>query len=131
MDMIGNDLQQGMQFLAKKDPEGRNFVVLCLLNASTEVLQCIFETFSKVYDMRQFILKQEYDGNPSINMAMSLLGFEILTEKASATTKFVLDLASESFSLPNNNTEQSYLRFFNLADRLGRTCLHIACMNFL
>jgi hypothetical protein len=45
MEKIGNDLQQGLVLLYKKDPEGRNALVICLVFASFDVLRAIFDTF--------------------------------------------------------------------------------------
>ena len=61
--------------ISKKDPEGRNVIVLCLLHSSFDVLKVIDQLLSPEYNMGDIILKQEYDFNPSINMALSLSAF--------------------------------------------------------
>ena len=61
-----------MHYLKSRDPEGRNVLVLCLLNASVNVLTFLYETFKEHTDMCELILKQEYDYNPAFIMAMSL-----------------------------------------------------------
>lgn len=129
MEKINNDLQQGMNLLFKKDPEGRNTVVICLVFSSIDVLQAIFETFSPKYDMRNFILKQEFDANPALNLSMCLAGFDKFRDRTEQLTRFLLQLASKDCSLPNVNNEESYTRYLNIPDRLGRTSLHMACMH--
>lgn len=69
-------------FLHKKDPEGRNVIVICLLNASNNVLEAIWEMFGEHFDVKQLILKQEYDFNPSFNMALSLCAFDKYSEQS-------------------------------------------------
>lgn len=118
-----------MALLLKKDPEGRNTVVICLVFSSVDVLKAIFDRFSSKYDMRNFILKQEFDFNPALNLGMSLAGFDKFREKNEELTRFLLQLVSKDCSLPNVNNEDSYSRYLNIADRLGRTSLHVACMH--
>ena len=40
------DDADAVQYLSKRDPEGRNVIVLCLLCASVDVLKAIYELFS-------------------------------------------------------------------------------------
>jgi len=85
MEKIGGDLTTGFQLLHKKDPEGRNTIVLCLIFASFDVLEAIVETFEESYDMKATVLKQEFDFNPAFNMALSLLAFDNYKAKSLKT----------------------------------------------
>ena len=78
--------------MTKKDPEGRNVIVLCLLFASYDVLEAIFKCFEGTNDIQGYILKQEYDGNPSLNLAMSLCGFKHFQERSLKVTAFLMGL---------------------------------------
>ena len=64
--------QNLLGFMYKKDPEGRNPIVLCLVSASPNVLGALFDILKDVCDMRELILKQEYDSNPAFILALSL-----------------------------------------------------------
>lgn len=44
--------------MVKKDPEGRNAIVLCLINGSINVLQAIYDILKDYTDMKEYILKQ-------------------------------------------------------------------------
>ena len=105
--------------------------LLCLLFASPDVLRAIFETLSGSFDMRAQILKQEYDSNTSLTMAMSLLPYETHRERSTGVTKFLIDLMSDDCAYDNLNKEPSYTRYANYTDRLGRTALHIGAMHGL
>jgi hypothetical protein len=106
--------------MTKKDPEGRNMIVLCLVFASFDVLEAIVKFFEEERDIKSHIIKEEYDGNPSINLAMSLCGIENFRERTEKLINYLL-------SIMNKETQ----RFCNVQDRLGRTCLHIACKHGL
>jgi len=41
----------------KKDPEGRNIIVLCLLNSSVDVLKAMDELFKEDYVTDELILE--------------------------------------------------------------------------
>lgn len=132
LDKMNNDLAMAWQILQKRDPEGRSTIVLCLLFASFDVLKEIFETFCSKYDMRQHILRQEFDNNtPALNMAMSLMPFEQYRDRSIKTTQFLLDLVKETYTEKNQNSQLNYHRFMFYPDRLGRTSLHVACMHGL
>lgn len=85
MEKLGSDVARAFDLLHKKDPEGRNVIVLCLTHSSWLVLESIYEMFGSTYDMKQQILKQSYDSNPCFNMAMSLCAFEQFKERSLKT----------------------------------------------
>jgi len=120
-----------MSLLYKRDPEERNVIVICLVFASVDVLKAIFKTFSEEYDMKSIILKQKYDNNPAVNVGMSLAAFDKFRERSEEMARFLIELSCPDSTLVNCNSEESYTRYLNLTDRLGRTSLHIACLHGL
>lgn len=127
MEKINDDTLQGFSLLSKRDPEGRNVITLALLFASVDVLKAISEYFESAFDMRQLILKQEFDSNTAFGMAISLMQFSQFRKRSSKTVDFLIDLCIKPKSQVSNETD--YRRYINLTDRLGRATLHLACMH--
>ena len=73
--------------------------------------------------MAELILKQEYDHNPAFIMALSLAQFDEYRQKSEEMVEFLFSLMQDQNSGLTNNLN----RYVNIADRLGRTCLHMAC----
>ena len=63
MEKMGDDSLAGYAMLSKRDPEGRNVVVLALLFAAVDLLKAVVDYFENAFDIRQFVLKQEFDSN--------------------------------------------------------------------
>jgi hypothetical protein len=83
--------------MQKRDPEGRNFMVICLLFASVDILESIYQMYAEAgaqwtLKLTQFILKQVYDYNPAFILALSLAQFEHYRERSLATTAFLIKL---------------------------------------
>ena len=78
--------------IQNEDAEGRNVIVLCLLNSSVDVLREIHQVFSPEFDMSHIILKTEYDFNPAINMALSLAAFRDHRKKSFEMVYFLISL---------------------------------------
>ena len=85
----------------------------------------------QVKALSHFVLKQSYDNNPSMNLALSLSSFDSFKERSQNTLQFVVELVKRSLESQKENPEdmEEYKRFAKIQDRLGRTVLHIACSN--
>ena len=83
--------------IQKRDPEGRNLVVICLLFASYDVLEAIYQLYDDAgqewkVKFSQFVLKQTFDYNPALILALSLAQFEQYRDRSFKTTKFLIYL---------------------------------------
>jgi hypothetical protein len=59
-------------------------------------------------------LKQSYDFNPALVMALSLAQFEHYRERSFKTTEFLLNIVKTSLANRLEGDEENYLRFANI-----------------
>ena len=113
-----------LPYIHKKDPEGRNPIVLCLLNASPSVLEALHDTLRDQCDMNELILSQKYDSCPAFILALSLQSFEKYKTRVEQTFSYMINLMFKQGGKEPSLIPE-YQRHLNAQDRLGRTCAHL------